>query len=194
VPTVAATNESTETPRPTIGPLVYGEIKQIGMTVNSFDVGDISRIRMIVLHATESRSPGDFNFLRQGGTTSRPTSTHYYIDKEGNISQLVADKDIAWHAGVSSWKVDGKDVDGLNGISIGIQLSNLSTGKDLYPQAQYDAAVKLVRYLVAKYSIPRNQVVRHLDISPGRKTDPAGFPFERFIFTDVFSSTTTSPP
>jgi hypothetical protein len=193
VPTLTATNEPPTIPRPTIGPLVNGEIKQIGIAVDHFDPGDISRVRLIVLHATSARSPGDLAYIQRGGTSTRPVSDHYYIDKEGNISQMVADKDIAWHAGASSWNVDGKIVNGVNGVSISIQLSNLNTGKDPYPQAQYDAAVKLVRYLVAKYNIPHGQVVRGRDIAPTRKTDPAGFPWDQFI-DDVFSSTTTSPP
>ncbi len=157
------------------------EIKQVGITTNHFQPGDASRIRMVVMHSTAARGPGDYNYLRAGGSADRPVSIHYYIDKAGNVSQMVQDKDIAWQAGLSSWMVDGRVVNGCNLVSIGIELENLNTGRDPYPQSQYNAALGLVQRLVAKYKIPRRQLVRHLDIAPRRKTDPAGFPWERFV-------------
>jgi N-acetylmuramoyl-L-alanine amidase len=169
------------------------EIKQVGITTNHFQPGNASRIRMVVMHATAARGPGDFNYLRAGGSASRPVSIHYYIDKAGRISQMVADKDIAWQAGASTWVVDGRNISpSCNPISVGIELENLNTGRDPYPQAQYDAALELVRFLVAKYKVPRRQLVRHLDIAPKRKTDPAAFPWERFV-AEVYSSPPPAP-
>src|SRR4029078_9983232 len=116
---------------------------------------------------------------RTGGGDTPPGAIHYYIGKNGAISQMVDDQNIAWQAGASAWKVDGRVVKGCNQISIGIELETLNTGRDPYPAAQYNATVELTRYLVSKYNIPRNQLVRHLDIAPRRKTDPAGFPCAR---------------
>jgi len=157
------------------------QINKVGMTRNHFEPGDASRIRMVVMHATAARGPGDFNYLRNGGSDSRPVSIHYYIGKNGAISQMVEDNNIAWQAGISSWRVDGRVVNSCNPVSIGIELENLNTGRDPYPAAQYNAALELTRYLVAKYKVPRSQLVRHLDIAPRRKTDPAGFPWELFV-------------
>src|SRR5690606_8283090 len=100
------------------------QIEQVGMTRKHYQDGNANRVRMVVLHSTAARGKGDYNYLRQGGSLENPVSIHYYIDKAGKISQMVQDKDIAWHAGVSSWKVDGKVVNGCNGISIGIELEN----------------------------------------------------------------------
>jgi|GEM_PF-464147 len=157
------------------------QIRQVGMTRNHFEPGNATRIRMIVMHSTAGNAPGDYNWLRQGGSDQKPVSVHYYVDKAGNISQMVDDQNRAWHAGVSTWPVDGHTVNGCNPVSVGIELENRNTGRDPYPQPQYNAALELVRALVAKYRVPRQQLVRHLDISPGRKTDPAGFPWERFV-------------
>ena len=157
------------------------QIKQVGMTRAHFQPGNTGRIRMVVMHSTAGTAPGDYNWLRQGGSDANPVSVHYYIDKAGNVSQMVDDGPIAWHAGASTWPVDGRTVNGCNPVSVGIELENRNTGRDPYPQAQYDAALQLVRALVAKYKIPRRQLVRHLDIAPRRKTDPAGFPWERFV-------------
>lgn len=110
-------------------------------------------------------------------------SVHYYIDKRGRVTQMVDDADTAWHAGLSKWTVDGKPVagDSCNPISVGIELENRNTGRDPYPDAQYAATLELTRDLVKRHNIPRSQLVRHLDISPGRKTDPAAFPWARFV-------------
>ncbi|GIV88580.1 MAG: N-acetylmuramoyl-L-alanine amidase [Chloroflexus sp.] len=168
------------------------QIEWVGMTRNHFQPGSPDRIRMIVLHATAGSYPGDFKWLRQGGAPGREVSVHYYITKRGQIFQLVADHDIAWHAGVSRWEVDGRTVYGCNEVSLGIELENRNDGRDPYPPEQYAAALWLVRELVQKYHIPPNQVVRHLDISPGRKTDPAGFPWQQFL-DEVFADLTAAP-
>lgn len=171
------------------------QINKVGLVGSSFEPGDIRRVRMIVLHSTAARGPGDFKYLQRGGEPGRRVSIHYYIDKAGAISQMVDDKDIAWQAGLSSWKVDGKPVaPSCNPVSIGIELENLNTGRDPYPPAQYSATLELVRYLVSKYNIPRSQLVRHLDIAPKRKTDPAGFPWERFVAEVYAAGPAPTPP
>lgn len=168
------------------------QIEWVGMTRNHFKPGTPDRIRMVVLHSTAGSYPGDFKWLRQGGTPGREVSVHYYISKRGQIFQLVADQDIAWHAGVSRWEVDGRTVFGCNDVSVGIELENRNDGRDPYPPEQYAAALWLTRELVQKYRIPPAQVVRHLDIAPGRKTDPAGFPWQRFL-AEVFAGLPDAP-
>lgn len=162
-----------------------------GMTRARFAAGRaMGPPRVLVLHATAGSHPGDYHWLRKGGGETPDTyvSCHYYIDKGGRIAQLVRDHDAAYHCGASSWAVDGQQVGGshagvarLNWLSIGCELENRNTGADPYPAAQVDAAVALFRWLAATYQIPRGQVVRHRDIAPERKTDPAGFPWPEFV-------------
>ena len=152
-----------------------------GMSRQSYDKGRTQPIRCVVIHSTAGSAPSDGNWLYNGGSPLNPVSCHYYIDKAGKISQFVKDGDTAWHAGKSEWTIDGIRRSGLNSWSVGIELSNRNNLADSYPDEQYHATVALTRYLVATYEIPRSQLVRHLDISPGRKTDPAGFPWEQFV-------------
>ena len=161
-------------------------ITRVPMTRQSFERQNDRQIIMVVLHATAGRFPGDFNWLRQGGGRNRagkdvPVSIHYYIDKKGKVSQMVDDVNVAWHAGVSEWKIDGRLRRFCNAFSIGIELENRNSGSDPYPQPQYEATLSLTRELVQRYKIKRGNLVRHLDISPGRKTDPAGFPWAKFV-------------
>jgi hypothetical protein len=156
-------------------------IAWLGMSRPHYDAGRPGPIRALVIHATAGSHPGDLAWLRQGGSDAKPVSIHYYIDKAGAISQLVRDRDTAWHAGISQWRIDGRSVSGLNACSIGVELSNHNDGQDPYPAVQIASLISLAQALVARYAIPATQVVRHVDIAPGRKTDPAGFPWPSFL-------------
>lgn len=136
------------------------------------------RTDMILLHATGGVKAGDLYTL-SGRDRRQLVSVHYYITKIGEMYQLVQDKDIAWHAGVSFWQGE----EDCNRFSIGIELENLNNGRDTYPQAQVDAALWLVRNKVQHYKVPRSRLVRHAQVAlpPGRKSDPRGFPWDTFV-------------
>jgi hypothetical protein len=136
------------------------------------------RIDMLILHATGGVKTSDLWTL-SGRDRRHLVSTHYYVTKLGEIYQLVQDKDIAWHAGVSYWQGESD----CNRFSIGVELENLNDGRDVYPQAQQDAVLWLVRNKVHHYTIPRSRLVRHAEVAlpAGRKNDPRGFPWESFV-------------
>ena len=153
-------------------------VEWVGMTRPHFRAGRLAPISVLCIHATAGTN--SYGWLRQGGTPAAPISCHYLISKAGQIWQFVKDEDTAWHAGASKWR--GLEISGtLNPVSLGIELENRNTGADPYPDAQVRAAVELSRALVARYAIPRQNLVRHLDVSPGRKTDPRGFDFISFL-------------
>lgn len=148
------------------------------------------RIDMVVMHATGGVKTGDLWTL-SGRDRRHLVSVHYYVTKLGEIYQLVQDKDVAWHAGVTFWQGESD----CNRFSIGVEMENLNNGKDPYPQAQIDAVVWLVRNKVQQYKIPRSRLVRHAEIAlpPGRKTDPRGFAWERFV-SQVYAEIQPGPP
>lgn len=161
----------------------------IPMTAPRYAVGRrLGPPRLLVIHATAGSYPGDYSWLRAGGSPSAPVSIHYYITKTGQITRFVDEGNTAYHTGAASWVVDGVPRSGsahgvatLNWLSVGIELENRNTGRDPYPDAQINACIELSRWIVARYDIPQSQLVRHLDIAPGRKTDPAAFPWEYFV-------------
>lgn len=111
--------------------------------------------------------------------TESQVSAHFTIGKDGSIVQNVSTFDRAWHAGVS------KDAEGhtnLNNNSIGIELVNLNDGKDPYPEAQLMALCGIIAEMRRRY--PIRQIVSHEFIAqpPGRKNDPANFPWERLKY------------
>ncbi len=141
-------------------------------------------VSMLVIHSTVG---GLLSSLRWLCNPASKVSTHYLISKAGKIYQLVPDHLSAWHAGKSRWRnLSATDI-ALG--SIGIELENANTGRDPYPPAQMIALMELSRSLVKKYRIPAEMVVRHLDIAvpKGRKSDPAGFPWEKFM-SDLYAA------
>ncbi len=99
-------------------------------------------------------------------------SAHYLIARDGIIYRLVADDNIAWHAGVAKMP-DGHT--NVNSFSIGIEMINTLDGK--YTDAQYIAVNALISSLKKKYAI--DNILGHNEIAPGRKTDPWGISWTR---------------
>lgn len=139
-------------------------------------------ISLLVLHNI-SLPPGQFGtgkvreFFTTGlnaseheyfaGIAELRVSAHFFIERDGQVSQFVSCLQRAWHAGVSSFA--GRE--NCNDFSLGIELEGTD---DLpYSAAQYAALTALVRQLLAAYpALSVERICGHSDIAPGRKTDP----------------------
>src|SRR5262249_12261573 len=85
-------------------------------------------------------------------------SIHYLVAPNGDLYKLVKEDRVAAHAGYSHWQGS----DGMNGRSIGIEMTHIS-GE--YPAAQVDAVVALVKKLKQAFpGVPAGRVVGHSDI------------------------------
>ncbi|RZK65036.1 MAG: hypothetical protein EOO92_26810 [Pedobacter sp.] len=93
-------------------------------------------------------------------------SAHLHIDRDGNITQLVAFNRVAYHAGESEWR----GLIGMNSGSIGIEIQN--TGSQEYTTKQMNAVAEVSKLLVEYYAL--TEVVGHEDVAPIRKNDPSG--------------------
>ena len=105
-------------------------------------------------------------------------SCHYIINRNGEVIQLVKDKNIAWHAGKSKWK---KFIN-LNNKSIGIELVNKGHkfGYQNFSKKQIKSLLKLCKILKNKYKIKKENFLGHSDIAPLRKIDPGEkFPWKK---------------
>lgn len=132
------------------------------------------KIDMIVLHSGGGSKISDLREL----TAPKPhaldqrVSSHYYVDRAGNIYQLVKDEFEAWHAGVSFWR--GRT--DLNQYSIGIELEHKDDRDKDYPEVQRQALRELCVFLITKHVIQKENIVTHKQIALGRKTDPNEWP------------------
>ncbi|MFV0370602.1 MAG: 1,6-anhydro-N-acetylmuramyl-L-alanine amidase AmpD [Azonexus sp.] len=136
-------------------------------------------VSLIVLHNI-SLPPGEFAaqavadfFLNRLDAAAHPyfaeicdlqVSAHFYIARDGALTQFVSTDQRAWHAGQSCWQ--GRE--NCNDFSVGIELA----GSDDTPftAAQYAALWPLIEALRQRY--PITAIAGHSDVAPGRKTDP----------------------
>ena len=98
---------------------------------------------------------------------SLQVSAHFFIERDGAVTQFVSCNERAWHAGVSRFV----ERENCNDFSLGIELE----GTDDLPftAVQYAALIELTRQLQAAYpAITLGRICGHSDIAPGRKTDP----------------------
>jgi N-acetylmuramoyl-L-alanine amidase len=97
-------------------------------------------------------------------------SSHYLIEENGRIVQMVDEAARAWHAGVSSWH---GELD-VNSASIGIEIQNPghSGGYPEFPKIQMQAVAELCLDIIDRHSILPQNVLAHSDVAPGRKIDP----------------------
>jgi AmpD protein len=101
------------------------------------------------------------------GIADLRVSAHFFIERDGVVTQFVSCLERAWHAGVSSF--EGRET--CNDFSIGIELEG--TDDVPFTDAQYAALTELTRQLQATFSnITTQRICGHSDIAPGRKTDP----------------------
>ena len=135
----------------------------------NYNPGNISRIKYIVIHYVGALGGAQENCAYYGGG-NRGASAHYFVGFAGEIWQCVEDQNIAWHCGASSYK----HPECRNANSIGIEMcvrkknaaSLGATDKDWYFEgATVQSAIELTRYLMKKYNIPADHVIRHYDVT-----------------------------
>lgn len=129
---------------------------------------------IIVLHHTEQDSVQEsLDTLRTANSGGR-VSSHYLVGRDGDLYQLVADSERAWHAGGGSWGA----ITDLNSASIGIEIDN--NGDSPFTQPQMTTLIKLLDDLCTRLNIPRDQIIGHADLAPTRKADPSRyFPWQQ---------------
>ena len=162
-----------------------------------------SDIKFVVMHTTEiSTTEASVRVLngydeRKGKFMERRVSAHYVVSPDGQIINMISDKDIAWHAGVSS----------MNKASIGIEVVGYSKDINTWGNNKQGLA-KLIKYLSDTYGIPliyegllpgtyegaaapsgtglqtsiASGFIAHGKVTPGRRYDPGvHFPWEELV-------------
>lgn len=134
---------------------------------NFTDTNNINRIKYIVIHYTGAVGSAKNN-ATYFASKYVGASAHYFVD-EVSIWQSVRDGDSAWHCG---GKLQGNKYHEwykkcLNSNSIGIEMcvSKNSNGELYFKQETIKNTVDLVQYLMSKYHVPLDNVVRHADVT-----------------------------
>lgn len=143
-------------------------------------------VDLFVIHESAGHAPGDLYWLVAGGSASRRVSANWYIDPVGQLYQLDQENRATAHAGESSWEGEINHVIGgwgsFNLRSEGVEISGRNNGGPIAP-SQLATLVELVKWRSRELGIAPSRIVRHCDIAPGRKTDPLGLNWGRFLAT-----------
>ena len=102
--------------------------------------GSGGHIRTIVIHTIQGSYLGAISWFKN---PSSNVSAHYVVSKGGEVTQMVQDKDTAWHA--RCW----------NDWAIGIEHEGYVSDPNAYTAAMYKASAALGRWLADKYGIPK---------------------------------------
>ena len=145
-----------------------------------------ARTEFLIIHHTGGKS-ADTAFgsaVDWLGRKEAMASAHFVIPRRmSNIVQMVRLEDKAWHAGRSSWVLDGKPVTGLNSYAIGIELAGNGNRWE-YTDFQYAALAAICIDLIFPeypHLADPERILGHEQISPGRKVDPGRmFDWRRF--------------
>ena len=144
-------------------------------------------IKYIVEHYTGNLGDTAKNNVDYFYGGNRNASAHYFVD-DNSIWQSVEDSNAAWSVG------DGRGAYGItNQNSISIEMCCQSNGQ--ISEATEKNALELTRYLMNKYNVPADRVVRHYDAS--RKACPnwSANNWSRWInFKNKLGSTVASAP
>ena len=120
-----------------------------------------SAIRYIVIHYTGNDGDSDESNARYFQNNVIQTSAHYFVDDD-SITQSVPDEYVAWHCGAKTYKHSSC----RNSNSIGIEICDDVKNGTIYPSEKtIQNTLELVRYLMEKYNIPQEHIIRHYDVT-----------------------------
>ncbi|WP_143590813.1 N-acetylmuramoyl-L-alanine amidase [Thermoactinospora rubra] len=119
-------------------------------------------IDRVIIHVTQGSYAGTISWFQN---PSANVSAHYVIrSSDGDVTQMVREKDIAWHAG--NWN--------YNTRSIGIEHEGWVSQPSWFTEAMYRASAALTRAICDKYGIPktRSYIIGHNEVPGATHTDP----------------------
>ena len=127
-----------------------------------------SDVKFLIFHYTGMKS--ERAAIKRLTNIQSQVASHYFIKSNGEVSTLVPDSYIAWHAGISAWK----NFTSLNKNSLGVEISNPGHqfGYKKFSKKQIKSLIKLSKFLIKKYKIKKKNILGHSDVAPDRKKDP----------------------
>jgi len=152
MPATAATASACGAPSPDYGPPACW----IPADPSNYSVANRAHdypIDMIVIHDTEVSYGSAIQLFQTAGFAA---SAHYVVSYGGDVTQMVREKDIAWHAG--NWD--------YNTRSIGIEHEGLAWTPGLYTTAEYNASAAISASICSRWGVQmdRAHVIGHNEV------------------------------
>lgn len=126
----------------------------------NYQVANRTSISTIVVHVTQGSYAGTISWFKNPDSN---VTTHYVIrSSDGQVTQMVREKDIAWHAR------------NANATSVGIEHEGFVDQPSWFTDAMYRSSAALVRNIADRRGIPKDRahIVGHSEVPGNDHTDP----------------------
>ncbi|GLJ90220.1 N-acetylmuramoyl-L-alanine amidase [Streptomyces poonensis] len=135
------------------------------------DRPDDYSIDMVVIHITQ----GSFDSAVQVfQNPAHRAAAHYIVRKDGHITQMIRELDVAYHAGNRDY----------NERSIGIEHAGFVEDPAAFTDEMYSASAQLTARICARYDIPvdREHIIGHVEVPGSDHTCPGPhFDWDRYL-------------
>ncbi|MFJ2813912.1 N-acetylmuramoyl-L-alanine amidase [Streptomyces sp. NPDC087294] len=135
------------------------------------DRPDDYAIDRVIVHVTQGSYASAVQVFQD---PSHQAAAHYVVAKDGRVTQLVRELDVAFHAGNRSF----------NERSVGIEHEGFVDHPEDFTDAMYEASARLTAGICARYGIPvdREHVMGHVEVPGTDHTDPgSGWDWDRYL-------------
>ncbi|WP_285661031.1 N-acetylmuramoyl-L-alanine amidase [Actinorhabdospora filicis] len=155
-------------PDPEASSVDYGGADWAAASTKNYTVADRPRdhkIKQVVIHVMQGTYEGTKSWFQN---PKAQVTTHYIMRaKDGHVTQMVREKNIAWHAG--NWDV--------NTESIGIEHEGWISESKWFTDTVYKSSAALVRDICDRYGIPldRDHIIGHVEVPGADHTDPGKY-------------------
>ncbi|MFG2951178.1 N-acetylmuramoyl-L-alanine amidase [Streptomyces adustus] len=125
------------------------------------DRPDDYTIDRVVVHVTQ----GGFDSAVKAFQDPRHgAAAHYIVRKDGHVTQMIRELDVAFHAGNRSY----------NERSVGIEHEGFVDRASSFTDAMYAGSARLTAAICARYGIPvdRTHIIGHVEVPGTDHTDP----------------------
>ncbi|MFJ7942250.1 N-acetylmuramoyl-L-alanine amidase [Streptomyces sp. NPDC096354] len=128
-------------------------------------------IDRIVIHVTQGSFRGAVRVFQDPG---HGAAAHYVVRKDGHVTQMIRELDVAFHAGNKSY----------NERSVGIEHEGFVDRPQDFTAAMYEASARLSAAICGRYRIPvdRTHIIGHVEVPGTDHTDPGPhWDWDRYI-------------
>ncbi len=127
-----------------LGSADYAPAKWVPANSGNFAVGSRTSIKQIIIHDVEGSYSSCINWFKDPAAN---VSAHFVVRSlDGEITQMVAEKDVAWHDACN------------NTNTVGIEHEGFAAAPERwFTEAMYVESAKLVAYLADKYGIEKTR-------------------------------------
>ncbi|MCK6531039.1 N-acetylmuramoyl-L-alanine amidase [Myxococcota bacterium] len=144
------------------GPATWSAAASCNYTANRAAEG--GEVEYVIIHTVQGSYWGCISWFQN---CSSSVSAHYVVSAGGDVTQMVLESDVAWHAG--NWT--------YNTHSVGIEHEGYVDDPSAYTTALYDASAALTCDIATSHGFPidRGHIIGHVEVPGATHTDPGGY-------------------